>query len=323
MATARHSSLTENEREELWEKGKRHIRHLERKRLDGVLCWLTSKSTDRFSLYQKSHSAQIRSVLELLSGISTFSNGVIIHKGLEFTESLFDGKSICLHGDIDVLCEPAAINSVNEWLETNDFNRALCDIENGRLSEPLNDDFPLENHFNAGSFSRMENIDLTPLEMASIGRWIRPIWTDLNCGKIVITFDLASGLDVNIGADEIVSNSAPSVGLLQSVKTMALVDRIWYTLSLIGHSLISLNKVSHGSKLAEAILLIQNNYELLDWDAIEERIEKHQVAPVFVPMLELICEVCDRGYPGSLKRSRSFSGVSAETTKKLFTAISY
>ncbi|WP_457306686.1 hypothetical protein, partial [Polaromonas sp. P5_E6] len=322
-AAARHRSLSEREREELWEKGARHIRHLERKRLDGILCWITGKNTDRFSLYQKVHAAQMRHFLEFSAAIRNLNGNVIIHKGLEFTESLFNGESICLHGDIDALCDASISNSVVRELGISSFKPASCDVKNGCLANPLDGDAPLENNFNIGSFSKMVDIELTPEEMASIGRWVRPVWTDLRVAKVVITFDIATGLDANINAKEVLENSVSSVGLLRDEKTMALVDRIWYTLSLIGHSLISTGELGRGSKLAEAVLLIQNNYDLLDWEAIGDRVEKHQVAPVFIPMLELICEVCDLGYPGSLMRRRSLPGVSAETTKKLFTAISH
>jgi hypothetical protein len=300
VAATRRHALSENDKNDLWERGSACIRYLESKKFDGVLCWLTGKETARFDLYKKVYSVQVAHLNAVLSSLDAAHIPVILHKGVEFTESLFNSVPICLHGDLDILVPRESAKQVLEILDEMGFLSAYFDTKNGTLLPNDEARGKLEGgHHHLGPLAIAVDLDLSAEQMATIGKWQRPIWTDLCRSVCAVIFDVATGLDSRIGFDDIRSGAVTKFGNLGTALSMSLENRVFYTLSYIGWLLSVRRRFRDGAKLAEAFVLITQNLSRIDWAEVRRLVDVHGTVGGFLPLLEFICRACDVSRPAA------------------------
>jgi hypothetical protein len=267
------------------------LSYLKQKRLYGLGA-LGSGRTDRLlNIYQLAWRAQKAALAEAITEFGRRGIDLLVYKGAEINERYARSVAYTLRGDVDLIVRPDQANEAKQVLLSMGFLQANYDTINRRLAAITDERIAqLEGGgYALVSFARLQDISLPDNAKLPEQESDLPIYVTEDGIQLVITLDLATGLDRSISADALFRESIASAHPF--ARTLRVETHLWYLCAMF-YVQVNLYRDKHKLSQLSDLALLLGGGDALDWDEVVAKSRELDILPSLYYPLAYLSALC-------------------------------
>ncbi|MBY5336073.1 nucleotidyltransferase family protein [Rhizobium leguminosarum] len=265
------------------------IERLRKMRVDSLVYLASDPTSVRQRLYDRLWRLQRKILISAIETLNDASIQFLVFKGAEFVERYFDGHSIGMLYDVDILIKRNDVGATKRALIGRGFRQAIFD---GELKQFIDRDVSeiakMElSHYELAPFAWIEEILLPEDEFREATAYNEfPIWTVGDRAYFVVELDIHHGISMDMNGEELFDRAVPSI--FNGAMTLAFHDAIWFTTSRY-----YVEVAAHGKRSLRDFVYLRAllTREVVSWEEVARHARDLRIQPAVYYFLTFLNEI--------------------------------